>query len=61
MSFLDANVFGEQGKFIITLFGETTCSVVYTNFDSVLLDTYKTGMIYTLLNRCTTFHSQVIF
>ena len=52
ISFLDANVIHEQGKFIITVFGETTCSSVYTNFDSFLLDTYKIDMIYTLLNSC---------
>ena len=40
--FLDVNIIPEQGKFIT--------SSIYTLFHSFLPDTYKTDMIYTLVN-----------
>ena len=42
ISFLDVNIIPEQGKFIT--------SSIYTLFHSFLPDTYKTDMIYTLVN-----------
>ena len=34
------------------MYQKPTFSGVCTHFDSFLLDTYKLGMIYTLINRC---------
>ena len=67
ISFLDVNVIREQGKFITSVYRKPTVSSVYTHFDSFLLDTYKIGMVYTLVNRCfwicsswAMFHQQLI-
>ena len=65
--FLDDNVICEQGKFITSIYRKPTFSGVYTHFDSFTPDTYKIGMIYTLVNRCfricsswSMFHQQFI-
>ena len=50
MSFLDVNVTREQGKFVTSVYRKPTFSGVYTHFDSFLPDTYKIGMIDTLIN-----------
>ena len=62
ISFLDANVICDQSKFITSVYRKPTFSAVYTHFD-----TYKTCMIYTLVNRCfqiccswSMFHQQLI-
>ena len=67
ISFLDINVFHEQGKFITSAYRKPTFTGVYTHFDSFIPDTYKIGMIYTLVNRCfricsswSMFHQQLI-
>ena len=67
ISFLDVNVICEQGKFITSVYRKPTFRVVYIHFDSFLPDTYKIGMIYTLVNRCfqicsnwSMFHQQLI-
>ena len=52
ISFLDVKVIRQQGKFITSAYQKPTFSGVYSHFDSFLLDTYKAGMIYTLVNRC---------
>ena len=52
ISFLDVKVIRQQGKFITGAYQKPTFSGVYSHFDSFLLDTYKAGMIYTLVNRC---------
>ena len=52
ISFLDVNIFLEQDKFITNVYRKPTFSYVYTRFDSFLPDTYKIGMIYTLVNKC---------
>ena len=51
MSFLDANIISEQGKFVKYVYRKPTFSGVYTHSDSLLLDTYKIGIIYTLVDR----------
>ena len=51
ISFLDVNFIREQGKIITSIYGKPTFSVVYTRFDSFLLDTYKIGMISVLVKR----------
>ena len=68
ISFLDVNVIREQGKFTTSVHRKPTFSGVYTHFDSFLPDTYKIGMICTLVNRSfriysswSKFHQQLIF
>ena len=57
-SFLDVTVLHEQGKFTTSVYRKPIFSgicaifVVKTHFDSFLRNTYKSGMIYTLVNRC---------
>ena len=50
LSFLDVNIF--RGKFVTNVYRKKTFSGVYTNFDSFILETYKTGLIKSLLFRC---------
>ena len=52
ISFLDVNVIREQVKFVTSVYQKPTFSGLYTHFDSFLPDTYKIGMIYSLVNRC---------
>ena len=52
LSFLDVNIFREKGKFVTNVYRKKTFSGVYTNFDSFILETYKTGLIKLLLFRC---------
>ena len=51
-AFFEVNIIHKQGKFILGVYRRTTVSGVYTHFDGFLPDTYKIGMIYTLVNRC---------
>ena len=51
MSFLDINIFREKGKFANNVSRKKTFSGVYTNFDSFIPETYKTGLIKSLLFR----------
>ena len=67
ISFLDVNVIRQQRKFITSVYQEPTFSGVYIHFDNFLPDTYKIGMIYTLVNKCfricsswSMFHQQLI-
>ena len=67
MSFLDVYITREQGKFITCVYRKPTFSDACTYFDSFLPDTYKIGMVYTLVNRCfrmcfscLIFHQQLI-
>ena len=52
LSFLDAEVIREQGKFTVTVYRRPTFSGVYSNFESFLPSVYKFGMVYTLVYRC---------
>ena len=52
LSFLDVNVFREEGQFVTNVYRKTTFSGVYTHFESFLPATYKFGMVYTLAYRC---------
>ena len=67
ISLLDVNVICERDKFITSVYRKPTFSGIYTHFDSFLPDNYKTGRIYTFLNRCfrtcsswSMFHQQLI-
>ena len=52
ISFLDIHVIREQGKFTTTVYWKPTFSGACTYFDRFLPNTYKTGVIYTFVNRC---------
>ena len=52
LSFLDVNIFREKGKFVTNVYRKKTFSGVYTNFDSFIPETYKIGLIKSLLFRC---------
>ena len=45
IAFLDVNVICEECKFITSIYRKPTSSVVYTQFDSFIPDTYKIGII----------------
>ena len=51
LSFLDINIFREKGKFVTNVYRKKTFSGVYTNFNSFIPETYKTGLIESLLFR----------
>ena len=51
LSFLDVNVFREKGKFVTNVYRKKTFSGVYTSFGSFIPETYKTGLIKSLLFR----------
>ena len=61
LPFLDVNVYREEDKFSSTVHRKDTFSGVYTNFQSFLPETYKRGLISTLLYRAwmisSSFHS----
>ena len=52
LSFLDINIFREKGKFVTNVYQKKTFSGAYTNFNSFIPETYKTGLIASLLFRC---------
>ena len=43
LSFLDINIFRGKGKFVTNVYRKKTFSGVYTNFDSFIIETYRTG------------------
>ena len=51
LAFLDVNVYRENDKFSSTVHRKDTFSGVYTNFKSFMPDTYKRGLVSTLLYR----------
>ena len=51
VSFLDVKISRNNKRFITSIFCKVTFSVVYTNYNSFILDTYKTGLVHTLLFR----------
>ena len=52
LSFLDINIFREKEKFVTNIYWKKTFSGVYANFNSFRPETYKTGLIESLLFRC---------
>ena len=52
MSFLDANVFRENNKFVTYVYRKETFTEIYTNFSSFIPLEYKFGLVYALLHRC---------
>ena len=57
LSLLDVNKFREKGKFFTNVYRKKTFSGVCTNFDSSIPETYKTGLIKSLVFRCFNFRS----
>ena len=51
LPFLDVNVYRDANKFSSTVHRKDTFSGVYTNYESFMPDTYKRGLISTLLFR----------
>ena len=45
LSFLDINIFREKGKLVTKVYREKTFSGFYINFNSLIPETYKTGLI----------------
>ena len=52
LSFFDAEIIREQGKFTTVVYRKPTFSGVYSNFERFLPSVYKFGMAYTLVYRC---------
>ena len=52
LSFLDINIFCEKEKFVTNVYRKKTLCGVYTNFNSFIPETYKIGLIKSLLFRC---------
>ena len=52
LPFLDVNIFRENDKFATNVYRKKTFSGVYTNFKSFIPETYKIGLIKSLLFRC---------
>ena len=49
LPFLDVNIFHENEKFATNVYRKKTFSGVYTNFKSFIAETYKIGLIKSLL------------
>ena len=60
LPFLDVNIFRENDKFATNVYRKKTFSGVYTNFKSFIPETYKIGLIKSLLFRCFSFCSDFI-
>ena len=50
-SFLDAKVTRKNKRFVTSIFCKATFSRVFANYDSFIFDTYKRGLVRTLLSR----------
>ena len=59
MSFLDDNVFPENGTFVTNVYRKEIFTGVYTNLSSFIPLEHKFGLVYTLLHRCFCLASQV--
>ena len=52
ISFLNVNVFRENGKFVINVYRKETFTGFCTNFFSFIPLEHKFGLVYTLFHRC---------
>ena len=50
-SFLDVKITRQNNRFVTSIFRKATFSGVFTNYDSFISDTYKIGLVHTLLFR----------
>ena len=60
LPFLDVNIFRKNEKFATNVYRKKTFSVVYTNVKSFIPETYKIGLIKSLLFRCFSLCSDFI-
>ena len=60
LPFLDINILHKNEKFGTNVYRKKTFSRVYTNFKSFIPETYKTGLIKSLLFRCFSLCSDFI-
>ena len=60
LPFLDINIFRENDKFATNVYRKKTFSGVYTNFKSFIPETYKIGLIKSLLFWCFSLCSDFI-
>ena len=60
LSFLDINIFREKGKFVTNVYRKKTFNGVYTNFNSFIPETFKTGLMASLLFRCFNLCSEFV-
>ena len=60
LPFLDVNIFRENEKFATNVYRKKSFSEVYTNFKSFMPETYKIGLIKSLLFRCFSLCSDFI-
>ena len=54
-SFLDVKITRQNKRFVTSIFRKATFSGVFTNYDSFISDTYKIGLVHTLLFRLSKF------
>ena len=50
-SFLDVKIIRRNKRFVTSIFRKATFTGVFTNYDSFIFDTYKIGLVHTLLFR----------
>ena len=50
-SFLNVKITRKNKQFVTSIFRKATFSGVYTNYDSFVLETYKIGLVHTILFR----------
>ena len=60
LPFSDINIFRENDKFATNVYRKKTFSGVYTNFKSFIPETYKIGLIKSLLFQCFSLCSDFI-
>ena len=60
LPFLDINILHKNEKFATNVYRKKTFSRVYTNFKSFIPETYKTGLIKSLLFRCFSLYPDFI-
>ena len=50
-SFVDVKITHENKRFVTSIFRKATSSGIFTNSNSFIFDSYKTGLVHTLLLR----------
>ena len=50
-SFVDVKITHENKRFVTSIFHKATSSGIFTNSNSFIFDSYKTGLVHTLLFR----------
>ena len=58
-SFLDVKISPQNRRFITSTF-RATFSEVFTNYDSFIFDTYKVGLVHTIMFSSTRFSLQIL-